>query len=154
PKGGRIQIQLQRVHSHVEIVVSDTGQGIRAELLPYIFDRFRQADSTSSRAHGGLGLGLALVRRFVELHGGAVFAESPGEGLGATFVVNLPLMLADVREAVAGEHRAVQWVGSTGSGVSLAGVRVLVVDDDPAAVELNREILLRAGADVRGCSTG
>jgi PAS domain S-box-containing protein len=90
PRGGRAQIHLQRVNSHVEIIVSDTGQGIAADVLPFVFDRFRQADSSSTRAYSGLGLGLALVKHLVELHGGSVAARSPGQGQGATFIVRLP----------------------------------------------------------------
>lgn len=151
PKGGRVQIQLQRVSSHVELLVSDTGQGIQPDLLPYVFDRLRQGDSSSTRSHGGLGLGLALVRHFVELHGGIVFAESPGEGRGATFVVKLPLMTARPAE-LAAERTPPTF--QRASGQSLAGLRILVVDDDPTAVDLNREILSQAGAEVRGCRSG
>lgn len=148
PKQGRVLIKLQKVKSHVEIVVSDTGQGISPELLPFIFDRLRQGDSTRSRAHGGLGIGLALVRHIVELHGGSAFAESPGEGQGATFVVKLPLMVAGVLDQAVAEAKS----GSPGSP-SLAGVRVLAVDDDQAAVELVQEVLTQAGAEVRGTVT-
>lgn len=151
PKGGRVQIQLQRVNSHVELLVSDTGQGIQPDLLPYVFDRLRQGDSSSTRAHGGLGLGLALVRHLVELHGGIVFAESPGEGRGATFVVKLPLMIASPPELTA--ERAPPTL-QRASAQSLAGLRILIVDDDPTAVDLNREILSQAGAEVRGCTSG
>jgi len=151
PKGGRVQIQLQRVSSHVELLVSDTGQGIHPDLLPYVFDRLRQGDSSSTRSHGGLGLGLALVRHFVELHGGIVFAESPGEGRGATFVVKLPLMTARPAE-LAAERTPPTF--QRASAQSLAGLRILVVDDDPTAVDLNREILSQAGAEVRGCTSG
>jgi signal transduction histidine kinase/ActR/RegA family two-component response regulator len=151
PKGGRVQIQLQRVSSHVELLVSDTGQGIQPDLLPYVFDRLRQGDSSSTRSHGGLGLGLALVRHFVELHGGIVFAESPGEGRGATFVVKLPLMPARPSE-LAAERTPPTF--QRASAQSLAGLRILVVDDDPTAVDLNREILSQAGAEVRGCTSG
>jgi signal transduction histidine kinase/ActR/RegA family two-component response regulator len=151
PKGGRVQIQLQRVNSHVELLVSDTGQGIQPDLLPYVFDRLRQGDSSSTRAHSGLGLGLALVRHFVELHGGIVFAESPGEGRGATFVVKLPLMTARPSE-LAAERTPPTF--QRASAQSLAGLRILVVDDDPTAVDLNREILSQAGAEVRGCTSG
>lgn len=91
PKGGRVQVSLEKVNSHVELIVSDTGQGIKPEFLPYIFDRFRQADSSTTRKFGGLGLGLSIVKHLVELHGGTVRAESPGEGQGATFTVVLPL---------------------------------------------------------------
>jgi signal transduction histidine kinase/ActR/RegA family two-component response regulator len=151
PKGGRVQIQLQRVNSHVELLVSDTGQGIQPDLLPYVFDRLRQGDSSRTRAHGGLGLGLALVRHFVELHGGIVFAESPGEGRGATFVVKLPLMIAIPPELTAEPAPPTL---QRASAQSLAGLRILIVDDDPTAVDLNREILSQAGAEVRGCTSG
>ena len=93
PKRGRIQVRVERVNSSVEIVVSDTGIGIRADFLPHIFERFRQADSRSAREQAGLGLGLAIVRNLVELHGGAVHATSGGEGQGATFRVRLPLRI-------------------------------------------------------------
>jgi signal transduction histidine kinase/CheY-like chemotaxis protein len=148
PKGGRVQISVQRVNSHVEIMVSDTGEGIRADLLPYIFDRLRQGDSSARRPHGGLGIGLALVRHLVELHGGSVFAESPGEGKGATFVVKLPLMVAEVRQEPI-VHRAEPALRD----LSLAGIRVIVIDNDPAAVDLIAEVLTRAGGDVRGCAS-
>ncbi len=96
PKGGRIQITVLRVKSHVEIIVSDTGQGISPDVLPFIFERFRQGDSSSTRAHMGLGLGLALVKHFVELHGGSVVAESRGDGKGASFIVKLPTSVAQI----------------------------------------------------------
>jgi len=91
PGGGRVQVELGRSGAGVQIVVRDTGQGIGPDLLPYVFDRFKQGDSTISRRYGGLGLGLALVKHLVELHGGSVAVESPGEGKGATFTVNLPV---------------------------------------------------------------
>jgi signal transduction histidine kinase/CheY-like chemotaxis protein len=151
-RGGRVQVHLQRVNSHVEIVVSDTGHGIAPELLPFIFDRFRQADSSSTRAHGGLGLGLALVKHLVELHGGSVVAHSAGEGKGATFIVNLPLTIADIAEAAAPRvHPTAPVMESVAAGVRLDGVRVLVVDDDADALELTTAILVAAGAEVRGC---
>ncbi len=148
PKAGRILVKLQQVKSHVEIIVSDTGQGIRPDLLPYIFDRLRQGDSSRSRAHGGLGIGLALVRHIAELHGGSVFAESPGEEQGATFVVKLPLMVAGVRD-----HAVAQAKSGPPDSPSLDGVRILVVDDDPAAVELVQEVLTQMGGEVRGAGT-
>jgi PAS domain S-box-containing protein len=92
PQGGRVQVDLQRINSHVEITVSDTGIGIKPEFMPYIFDRFRQADSSSTRSHGGLGLGLSIVRHLVELHGGTIYVESAGEGKGAKFTLMLPLL--------------------------------------------------------------
>ena len=91
PSGGHVRIELRRGGAGVQIVVSDTGQGIGPDLLPYVFDRFKQGDSETSRRQGGLGLGLALVKHFVELHGGSVVVESPGVGQGTTFIVNLPV---------------------------------------------------------------
>ena len=148
PKGGRVEVRLQRVDSHVEIVVSDTGQGIAPAVLPFVFDRFRQADSSSRRAHSGLGLGLALVKHLVELHGGGVSAQSAGEGLGATFVVTLPVALADTTM----DHMAKLQAAARSDGmprVPLDGLRVLVVDNDPEALELATAILTGAGAMVR-----
>ncbi len=91
PRGGRVEIRLERVNSHIEIAVTDTGQGISPEFLPHVFDRFRQADQASTRQHGGMGLGLAIVRHLVELHGGSVTAMSSGPAKGATFTVRLPV---------------------------------------------------------------
>jgi hypothetical protein len=91
PNGGRVEVKLQRLDNHAQIKVSDTGEGISPEFIRYVFDRFRQADGTSTRAYGGLGLGLAIVRHIVEMHGGTVCAESEGEARGATFTVRLPL---------------------------------------------------------------
>jgi signal transduction histidine kinase/ActR/RegA family two-component response regulator len=146
PKDGRVQVQLQRVRSHVEIIVSDTGQGIPADILPYVFDRLRQGEGGSTRGHGGLGIGLALVRHLAELHGGSVYAESPGEGRGSTFVVTLPLMSTEKSEQPIA-HRESPPLEST----SLTGARIVVVDDDPTAVELIKEVLVRAGAEVIEC---
>ena len=95
PKGGRVQLRLECVNSHLEIIVSDTGQGIAEEFLPHVFDRFRQADSSSSRAQGGLGLGLSIVKQLVEMHGGSIRAESAGIGQGATFTVALPVAVVN-----------------------------------------------------------
>src|SRR5262249_32827994 len=147
PRGGRVQVRLQRVDSHVEIVVSDTGQGIASDVLPFVFDRFRQADSSSRRAHSGLGLGLALVKHLAELHGGGVRAESPGEGRGATFVVKLPMALAETTA----DHIARHQVATSDDRVpqtALHGLRVLVVDDDVEALDLASAILSGAGAIV------
>jgi signal transduction histidine kinase len=155
PKTGRVQVQLQHVDSRVQIAVSDTGIGIAPEFLPYVFDRFRQGDSSSTRARGGLGLGLALVKSLVELHGGTVAADSPGEARGATFVVSLPLMLAAVPAAAVGPAAAASDRPAVlAASPSLDGVRVLIVDDDLIAVDLTREILTRAGAQVWGCAGG
>ena len=149
PRAGRVQVRLQPVNSHLEIAVSDTGQGINPEFLPHVFERFRQADSSSTRAHGGLGLGLAIVRHLVELHGGRVRAESPGEGKGATFVVELPLAILHQPLALDRIHpRASPGVPFIGKP-TLGSVRVLLVDDEPDTVETLRVVLEQAGAEVR-----
>jgi CheY-like chemotaxis protein/nitrogen-specific signal transduction histidine kinase len=144
PRGGRVQIRLERVNSHVEIVVTDTGKGIEPAVLPHVFDRFRQADSSSQRAHGGLGIGLALVKSLVELHGGTVHAASPGPDQGATFTVKLPRMLHVDAGAEAGVPG---W--RLGTPSSLAGIALLVVDDDTDALDLFATVLRQAGAEVR-----
>src|SRR3954447_2187645 len=139
PKGGKVQVALERVNSHLEIVVSDTGQGISPEFLPYVFDRFRQADSSSTRRHGGLGIGLSIVKQLVELHGGTVRAKSPGEGQGATFIVSLPLSAAtgDEHEATRAHPKAPTETSlDPCDRINLRGVRVLVVDDEPDARQL------------------
>jgi CheY-like chemotaxis protein len=111
--------------SHVRIIVTDTGKGISPDFLPHVFDRFRQADSTTTRAHGGLGLGLAIVRNLVELHGGTVWAESTGEGQGATFIVELPLLPNSNQQQR--EHSCSLLLDHSNA---LAGLRVLIVDDE------------------------
>jgi signal transduction histidine kinase/ActR/RegA family two-component response regulator len=150
PRGGRVDVELQRLDAHVEIVVLDTGRGISADVLPFIFDRFRQADSSTTRAHTGLGLGLALARNLVELHGGTLTAHSDGENKGATFVVRLPA--APLERAADGAPRAPLSAHTPmKAGADLAGVRVLVVDDDPDALELATAILVGAAAEVHVC---
>ena len=145
PKGGRVAVRLEREAGCARITVSDTGKGISADFLPHVFDRFRQADSSSTREHGGLGLGLAIVRHLVELHGGTVRAESPGDGLGATFTVSLPAGDSGVQP----EAGAVERPGDDVDRVSsLEGVRVLVVDDDPDTREALRTVLEHCHADV------
>ncbi len=152
PKGGRVQVHLLRINSHVEIVVSDTGQGIAPEVLPFIFDRFRQGDSSSTRAQTGLGLGLALVKHLAELHGGSVGAQSGGEGKGATFIVKLPLSIAQLpTEPAARGHPTAMPPGAALHAVRLDGIRVLVVDDDQDALDLASALLGAAGATVRTC---
>ncbi|HKQ64343.1 MAG TPA: ATP-binding protein [Methylomirabilota bacterium] len=155
PRGGRIQVHLQRTDSHAEISVSDTGQGIAADVLPHVFERFQQGDSSSTRQHTGLGLGLALVRHLVELHGGSVEASSPGLGLGATFTVRLPIAIARAveRDAKPARERAHPTVGAAPPATALRGVRVLVVDDDRDGLELVAAMLMTSGADVRACSS-
>ena len=153
-KGGQVQVHLQRVASHVEIVVSDTGRGIAPDLLPFVFDRFRQQDSSSTRASTGLGLGLALVKHFVELHGGSVAAQSPGEGQGATFTVKLPVTIAEIAApSITRAHPTAASMERPELPVRLDGLRVLVVDDDADALDLASAILIEAGAAVRVCSS-
>jgi len=151
PRGGRVQVRLQRVNSHIELSVSDTGAGIREDFLPHLFERFRQADSTTTRAHGGLGLGLAIARQIVELHGGTIHAFSGGEGKGATFRVELPVMIVHSAVVVGAEprvHPRTQVHVTPMNDHALSEVRVLAVDDDADALTLVREILETAGAQV------
>ncbi|HEY9501596.1 MAG TPA: PAS domain S-box protein [Pyrinomonadaceae bacterium] len=150
PRNGRVQIRLERVDSHVEIVVNDTGQGIEADFLPHVFDRFRQADQRTSRQHGGMGLGLAIVRHLVELHGGSVDARSPGEGQGATFTVLLPITPV-YQVDLNGErvHPAARdLLPTTECSDRLDGLRVLVVDDESDTRELLKQGLEFCGAIV------
>ena len=143
PKGGRIEVRLERADSWAQITVKDTGQGIKPEFVPHVFERFLQADSSTTRAHGGLGLGLAIVRHLVELHGGSVHADSPGEGRGATFAVRLPLL--PVRPLEAG-RKSRQPAG--GHAPTLEGVRVLLVEDDLNTRESLGTLLRQRGARV------
>ncbi len=147
PKGGRVQLRLERAGSRARITVSDTGQGIAPEFLPHIFERFRQADSSSTRSHSGLGIGLALVRHLVELHGGTVEAASDGAGLGATFTVNLPMPVAARVDGEPREGAANPTAASRPPG-ALQGLRIVAVDDDADARELLTAILSTHGADV------
>jgi signal transduction histidine kinase/DNA-binding response OmpR family regulator len=154
PVGGQVQVRLKRVNSHVEIRVSDTGQGISADFLPHVFDRFRQADGTTTRTHGGLGLGLAIVRHLVELHGGTVHADSPGSGKGAAFTVNLPLIDSGTKPGeVEGEHQTSASAQSWRDGSALDGLRVLVVDDEDDTRDLIAAVLARGGAEVQTAAT-
>ncbi|HLM58306.1 MAG TPA: PAS domain S-box protein [Pyrinomonadaceae bacterium] len=149
-RGGRVQVRMERVNSHIEIAVSDTGQGIEPGFLPHVFDRFRQADGTTTRNHGGLGLGLAIVRHLVELHGGTVRAESPGEGQGSTFRVLLPV--APVYAPDMAEERVHPAARETLPAFEcpdrLDSLRVLVVDDEPDTREMLRAGLGQCGAEV------
>jgi PAS domain S-box-containing protein len=152
PKDGRVTIQLHRLDSQIEIMIEDTGQGISAEFLPYIFDRFRQADGSITREHGGLGLGLAIVRHLVELHGGTIQAHSDGANLGSTFRVRLPLIAprhgTDPNGAAA-RHASVAVDGEARNAREnlLKGLRVLVVDDDPDTRSLLVTMLQQGGAE-------
>jgi PAS domain S-box-containing protein len=147
PRGGRVAVRIDRRGIAARLSVTDSGAGISPEFLPYVFDRFRQAESTTQRAHGGLGLGLAIVRHLVELHGGAVTATSPGVGQGATFTVTLPL-ISVVRSAITLDRRRGRWAPSR-TPVALHGIRVLVVDDDLDACQLLETALQDSGASVR-----
>ncbi|MEK6303813.1 MAG: response regulator [Acidobacteriota bacterium] len=146
PRGGRVVVRLERADPHARITVSDTGKGISAEYLPYVFERFHQPDGSSTRRHSGLGVGLSLVRQLVELHGGTVLAESAGEGCGATFTVNLPLRAV--------RPHAIETIPAGLGGVSLTegsmldGVWALVVDDEMDARELVATLLRQYGATV------
>jgi PAS domain S-box-containing protein len=151
PRGGRVQIRSERVNSHLDIVVSDTGQGIPADFLPHVFDRFRQADQKTSRQHGGMGLGLAIVRHLVELHGGTVSAASEGEGKGATFTVSLPITpVYQVDSSGSRVHPGARdLLPPDNSTDRLDGLRILVVDDEADTRELLKQGLEYCGAKVQ-----
>jgi PAS domain S-box-containing protein len=160
PKDGRVQVLLTRVSSHLELTVTDTGQGIERKFLPYVFDRFRQADASTTRKHGGLGLGLAIVRHLVELHGGTVTVESEGAGQGTTFRVSLPLMIVHQREfasnavehAAASEHPTAGGRQPLECQSELEGLRVLLVEDEPDSREMLVVVLTQCRAEVRAVS--
>lgn len=144
PEGGQVEVRLEHINSQAQITVSDTGKGISADFLPYVFDYFRQADSTTTRQFGGLGLGLAIVRHLVELHGGTVWAESPGEGQGATFTLSLPLIK---------EGRTIDDITTASSLTAstilpLAGIQILIVDDEEDNRDFFSFVLEQSGAVV------
>jgi CheY-like chemotaxis protein len=143
PKGGRIDVRLERFNSHVEISVKDSGQGISPELLPYLFDRFRQGDVNTNRTEGGLGLGLAIVKHLIEMHGGTVAASSAGQGKGATFTVALPIAASFDESLLAPEK-----LNGISEAARLDGVRVLIVDDDADTCAVMSRILGETGAAV------
>ncbi|HEY0320867.1 MAG TPA: ATP-binding protein [Pyrinomonadaceae bacterium] len=154
PSGGRIHLRLAQADSHAQIEITDSGEGIKQDFLPYVFDRFRQADGSTTRPHGGLGLGLAIVRHLVELHGGTVRAASGGKNQGSTFTVRLPLLAHasdNIKELsaeiVRAEHK------ETESLPSLEGLRVLIVDDEPDALEFLQFVLERSRAEVSAVSS-
>ncbi|BAZ25474.1 putative sensor protein [Kalymmatonema gypsitolerans NIES-4073] len=156
PKGGRVRVSLEKVNSYVELTVSDTGQGIKSEFLPYVFDRFRQADSSTTRKFGGLGLGLSIVKQLVELHGGSVQATSAGEGQGATFTVMLPLALKESdsdEQAVEQSFDDHRLTTSECIQKNLQSTKVLVVDDEVDAQELVKRVLEECGANVLTASS-
>jgi signal transduction histidine kinase/DNA-binding response OmpR family regulator len=150
PTGGRVMVGVRRVGAAVQLTVTDTGAGIARAFLPYVFDRFSQADSSSTRAHGGLGLGLTIVRHIVELHGGQVSAESAGEGLGSTFTLTLPILEVGGRSERE-TRRAVHDGGVARE--TLQGVHVLVVEDEIDSRELITAVIERAGASVTACGS-
>jgi signal transduction histidine kinase/CheY-like chemotaxis protein len=148
---GRVEVRLERIDPHICITVSDTGAGIRPDFLPYVFDRFRQADASSVRAYGGLGLGLSLVKYLVELHGGTIDVASEGVGRGTTFKILLPVraVTTSVGEAEGGPVTVVD----TERAATLAGVRALVVEDQDDARELIQAVLSQYGAEVIAASS-
>jgi CheY-like chemotaxis protein/anti-sigma regulatory factor (Ser/Thr protein kinase) len=150
PGNGKVTVELRRWDGHVDIVVTDTGAGIPRDFLPHVFDRFRQADSSAARVQGGLGLGLAIVRHLVEVHGGTVRAESEGEGKGARFTVRMPARRAHAtrEEPASRTEPATEADASQDASLSLAGARILVVDDDADARDLVHALLASYGADV------
>ncbi|WP_292711565.1 MULTISPECIES: ATP-binding protein [unclassified Nostoc] len=149
PKGGRVDVQLEQIESAVQIRVSDTGAGIAAEFLPHVFERFCQADSSSTRSHGGLGLGLAIVRHLVELHGGTVSVESPGIGHGTTFIVNLPMKAVYVEANTAERLSSLVDIPEANNYLPrLDDLRVLIVDDEADARHLLTTVLGQYGAQV------
>jgi signal transduction histidine kinase/ActR/RegA family two-component response regulator len=157
PKHGRVYVQLERINSHVEVTVSDTGPGIDADFLPYVFERFRQADSTTTKKYGGLGLGLSIVRHLVELHGGTIEAGNRDGSQGAVFTMKLPILA--VRKAP-GLDAEPERVHSTLSGAlplepppALHGIKVLAVDDEADARFLLTTVLEQCGAEVRTCAS-
>ena len=153
PDGGKVEVRVEPgEHETVRITVSDTGKGIDPDFVGRVFDRFSQADRGVTRSHGGLGLGLAIVRSLVELHGGAIRAESDGAGRGARFTVDLPL-LDDIGVSVTARTPRTQPQPSAASLQGLDGMRVLVVDDEPGTLEVIGEVLRLAGAEVVSASS-
>jgi CheY-like chemotaxis protein len=149
PMGGSVTVRLRRLNEHIEIIVSDTGMGIAREFLPYVFERFRQADGSSTRKHGGLVLGLAIVRHLVEMHGGAAKAESAGVGQGASFTIILPLAAPITTLRGLEISTPDQKIVLSDRAPKLTGLRVLVVDDQSDARDLLATILHLSGADVQ-----
>jgi signal transduction histidine kinase/CheY-like chemotaxis protein len=153
PKDGKVQVLLERVNSHIEISVADTGIGIKPEFLPYVFERFRQADATTTRNFGGLGLGLSIVKHLVELHGGTVRVKSAGPGHGTTFSVHLPLTVVHRNDEGERVHPKTPAVVSNFTRSDLSGLTVLVVDDEADARELVKHVLAECDAEVFTAST-
>ena len=150
PQGGQVTVSLDHVANNMEVSVRDTGQGIKEQFLPYVFDRFSQGDGSTARRHGGLGIGLAIVRHLVELHGGTVLAESTGEGRGATFTVSIP---ARALQSLEYSHSLEPGSSNPGFDPTLIGLRLLVVDDEADARFLLQTLLTNCGAEVRCAAT-
>lgn len=154
PTGGRVSVRVKRSGSHVAVEVADSGAGIKPEFLPYVFDRFSQADTSSTREHSGLGLGLALVRHLVELHGGFVRAQSEGVGQGATFIVSLPVRVMRAEQAPEKvSHLNLERLGELAEEITLSGLKILVVDDEADARELLSLMLQARGAEVKSAAS-
>jgi len=155
PEGGKVEVKLENDDSHARLTVKDTGKGIEAEFLPFLFERFRQEDASSTRRHGGLGLGLAIVLNLVELHGGTISATSAGENLGATFTMKLPLISTDDKTQKNSDVKSLReslsdgFSGANRTAKQMAGIRVLLVDDEKDTLEMLDTALTAEGADVR-----
>jgi signal transduction histidine kinase/CheY-like chemotaxis protein len=155
PNGGTVQVKLQQIDSHLEVSVSDSGRGIKPEFLPFVFERFRQEDASTTRKHGGLGLGLSIVKHLVELHGGSVRVKSDGEGRGATFTIVLPISAVapsgsrQSRDLSSGKSREFAEFDPP----DLRGVKVLIIDDDNDAREIIARILAETGATILGAAS-
>lgn len=148
PNGGQVTVELRQIDGQAQIRVTDTGKGINPQFLPHVFEYFRQEDGSTTRKFGGLGLGLAIVRQIVELHGGTVQAESQGEGQGATFIVQLPTM----QQTTLSAFEPIQ--SQIDAGLPLAGIQVLLVDDEPDTREFQAFLLSQSGARVTAVASG
>ncbi|MDQ4120940.1 MAG: PAS domain S-box protein [Acidobacteriota bacterium] len=149
PKGGRVAIKLESRGSHYNITVTDTGEGIDPDFLPFVFDRFRQADMSSTRKQGGLGLGLSIVRHLVEMHGGGVYVESKGKGHGATFTIVLPLKTLQLEEVAEKPSKISEHQDQSAPTIRLEGINILLVDDEPDTCLMLNVLLEGCGATVR-----
>lgn len=155
PKGGHIHAELRRVSSHIEVIVSDTGKGISSEFLPFIFQKFSQADTSITRKYGGLGLGLAIVRHLAEMHGGTIEAQSEGEGKGAVFILKLPIaaVILDKHTNITPSHSADSNNHLPEYTASFEGLKIIVVDDEPDTREMVKYVLEQCGAIIKTCNS-